>query len=151
MKIGQLGHVVLNVRDLQRSAGFYREVLGLREVARIRDIGIMFAGADNRTHHELLLLSAPDAPEAAPSRLGLNHIAWQVGTTDEELKAAVDELADRGVKIEHTVNHGDMTHSAYFKDPDGNTLEVFIDAQPEWWRTEPERISGAGAGKPLTL
>ncbi len=150
MRIGQLGHIVLNVRDIEASARFYREVLGLRQIT-LENVGYMFGGADNRTHHELLLIPAKQAGDDAPSRIGLNHIAWQVGASDAELKAAIDDLKAHGVAVDSVVDHGGLTHSAYFRDPDGNRLEVFVDVQPELWRTDTSVMEHASRGRALAL
>lgn len=144
MEIKELGHIVLNVRDLSRSTHFYREVLGFREVARLGERGVMFSSG--RTHHELLLIESPDASPLPDGRnLGLSHFALKVGTSDDELRAALKELQDAEVVIDHTTDHG-TTHSIYLKDPDGNTVEVYIDVQPEAWREDPSAIGRAGSG-----
>lgn len=148
MVIKELGHIVLNVRDLSRSVHFYGDVLGFREVSRNGDRGVMFSSG--RTHHELFLQQAgPDAaplPEGRP--IGLSHFALKVGTTDDELRAALAEVEAADVPIDRLTDHG-ATHSIYLRDPDGNRVEIYIDVQPEAWRTDPAMI-GAGA-KPLVL
>jgi catechol-2,3-dioxygenase len=148
MKVQELGHVVLSVADLERSVRFYRDLLGLAEVARLGDHGVMFSSG--RTHHELLLTQA--SPEALPiperRGLGLSHLALEIGTTDEELRTALDELQEAEVRIDRIVDHG-VTHSIYMWDPDGNKVEVFIDTQPENWR-EDRSLIGVG-GKPLAI
>jgi catechol-2,3-dioxygenase len=148
MKVHEFGHIVLSVADLERSVRFYRDLLGFAEVARLGDHGVMFSSG--RTHHELLLTQA--SPEALPRpkqrALGLSHLALKIGTTDEELRAALDELREAEVDIDRIVDHG-VTHSVYLWDPDGNKVEVFIDTQPELWRDD-KSVIGVG-GKPLTL
>ena len=54
MEIKELGHIVLYVRNLERSRRFYGEVLGWKQVADMGDMAAMFSSG--RTHHELLLL-----------------------------------------------------------------------------------------------
>jgi catechol 2,3-dioxygenase len=148
MKIHELGHVVLSVADLERSRRFYGEILGFTEVCRMGERGVMFSSG--RTHHELLLLQgASDAAPLPEKRgLGLNHLALKIGTTDDELRAALDELQENEVRIDRIVDHG-VTHSIYLWDPDGNRVEVFIDTQPELWRTDMSVVGGGG--KPLAL
>mgnify|MGYP003338676289 CR=1 FL=1 len=63
----------------------------------------------------------------------------KIGTTDEELKAAIATLTDEGVEIVGASDHG-VTHSLYIKDPDGNELELYIDVQPETWRGDPTSV-----------
>ena len=57
MKIEELGHVVLYVRDVERSAAFYRDVLGFRQIWGEGPQGFPAAAfSSGRTHHELLLI-----------------------------------------------------------------------------------------------
>jgi catechol-2,3-dioxygenase len=145
VEIKEFGHLVLVVRDLNESVHFYRDLLGFNEVARMGDRGVMFSGG--RTHHELFLQQAdPDSAPRPPGRpLGLSHFALKIGTTDEELQAALDELAESGITPDRVTDHGGVTHSAYLRDPDGNKVEIYIDVQPEIWRERPAAIvSGAG-------
>ena len=143
MKVRELGHIVLSVRDLQRSVHFYRDVIGFREVSRMGDRGVMFSSG--RTHHELFLQQArPEAPAQPEERpLGLSHFALKIGTTDEELQAALAELEAADVPIDHVTDHG-VTHSVYLKDPDGNRVEIYIDVQPERWRDDPSVVGSGG-------
>lgn len=140
MEIKELGHVVLWVRDMQKSLHFYRDVLGFRQIGG--DGRNAAAFATPRTHHELLLLNVgPDAePVRQTRRAGMYHFGLKVGTTDEELKEAIRTCADNDVEIVGASDHG-VTHSLYIKDPDGNELELYIDVQPELWRTDPSAFN----------
>jgi catechol 2,3-dioxygenase len=148
MQVKELGHIVLYVRDLERSRRFYRDVLGWREVGEFGGIGAMFSSG--RTHHELLLLEVgPDAAPIPPGRrVGMYHFGLKIGTTDEELRAAARELVQTGVPIVGTADHH-VTHSLYILDPDGNEIELYIDVQPEVWREDPTAI--AAPPRPLRL
>ena len=139
MQVKELGHIVLYVRDLQRSRRFYGEVLGWKEVARLGGQGAVFSSG--RTHHELLLLEVGSqaAPMPPPPRVGMYHFGLKIGQTDEELRAALNELLDAGVKVHGSADHN-VTHSLYIEDPDGNEIELYIDVQPERWREDPEAI-----------
>ena len=139
MEVKELGHIVLYVRDLERSRHFYRDILGWSEVAELGGMGAMFSSG--RTHHELLLLEV--GPTAAPvppgRRLGLYHFGLKIGQTDAELAAALDTLQREGVPIVGTADHT-VTHSVYITDPDGNEIELYIDVQPETWRDDPAAV-----------
>jgi catechol 2,3-dioxygenase len=139
MEVKELGHIVLYVRDLDRSRGFYGEVLGWNEVARFGQQGAVFSSG--RTHHELLLLEVgPNATPIPPApRVGMYHFGLKIGETDEELRAALDELVAAGATIIGSADHT-VTHSLYIEDPDGNEIELYIDVQPERWREDPQAI-----------
>jgi catechol 2,3-dioxygenase len=139
MEVKELGHIVLYVRDLERSRRFYGEVLGWKEVARLGRQGAMFSSG--RTHHELLLLEVgPGATPIPPApRVGMYHFGLKIGETDEELREALDRLLEAGVKVVGTADHN-VTHSLYIEDPDGNEIELYIDVQPETWREDPQAI-----------
>lgn len=148
MKARYLGHVVFFVKDLARSLAFYRDVLGFQE------IGTTFGGAaaaltSGRTHHELLLIEVGPAP-GPPSgrRLGLYHIGIKVGDSLEELRAAKQELERVGVSITGMSDHT-VSQSLYVTDPDGNEVELYVDADPAIWEKDPEAV--LSPTKPLQL
>ena len=138
--VQELGHVVLYVADLTRSAGFYGEVLGWHRVVTPPQAPIaMFSGG--RTHHELLLIEVGPDATAIPSgrRLGMYHFAMKVGTTDAELLAALERVRSRPdlARIVGATDHT-VTHSLYLLDPDGNEVELYIDVQDADWRRDPD-------------
>ena len=140
MQVKELGHIVLYVRDLERSRKFYGDVLGWKEIARLGNQGAMFSSG--RTHHELLLLEVGDraAPVPPAPRVGLYHFGLKIGETDDELRSALEELTAAGVTVMGAADHT-VTHSLYIADPDGNEIELYIDVQPEAWRENPEAIT----------
>jgi catechol-2,3-dioxygenase len=142
MQVHELGHLVLYVKDLERSRRFYKDVLGWAEITGDQPLQMPAAAfGSGRTHHELLLIEVGPAAAAVPEgrRLGLYHFGLKVGTTDEELRDAVGQLEDNGVTIVGASDHG-VTHSVYILDPDGNEIELFIDVQPEVWRDDPMAV-----------
>ncbi len=139
--VKELGHVVLYVRELERSVRFYRDVLGWRQILADASIGFpaaMFSGG--RTHHELLLIEVgPNAtPIPAGRRVGMYHFGLKVGDTDDELRAALARLKEGGVPVMGATDHG-MTHSLYIADPDGNEIELYIDVEGADWN-DPEVV-----------
>src|SRR5439155_9578791 len=139
MEVKELGHIVLYVRDVEVSRGFYRDVLGWKEIAGVEHRMAMYSSG--RTHHELLLIEVgPDVTPIPPSpRVGMYHFGLKIGTTDDELRDAYQSLVNAGANVVGSADHG-VTHSLYITDPDGNEIELYIDVQPEAWREDPEAI-----------
>ncbi len=150
MQVKELGHLVLYVKDVQRSAAFYRDVLGW-EVAFPTGLGIPAAAfSSGRTHHELLLIEVGEGatPQPAGRHLGLYHFGLKIGDSDDELREAVARLEEAGVPIAGSSDHT-VTHSLYILDPDGNEIELYIDVAGVDWRSDPALIMAPI--KPLML
>jgi catechol 2,3-dioxygenase len=139
MEVKELGHVVLYVRDVKRSAAFYRDVLGWRQILPVDGYdrawrAAAFNAPSGRTHHELLLIEVGEDAAGQPEgrRLGLYHFGLKIGTTDDELRAARDTLVDTGTPILGMSDHT-ATHSLYIADPDGNEIELYVDVPGVNW------------------
>jgi catechol-2,3-dioxygenase len=141
MQIKELGHLVLYVKSVERSAAFYRDVLGW-DVAFPTTLGVPAAAfSSGRTHHELLLIEVGEdaTPQPHGRHLGLYHFGLKVGDTDEELREAVARLEEAGVPIVGSSDHT-VTHSLYILDPDGNEIELYIDVAGVDWKSDPALI-----------
>lgn len=148
MKAHYLGHIVFYVRSIERSLQFYRDLLGFTEIGRIFD-GKAAALTSGRTHHELLLIEVGDAPRAPSGRrLGLYHIGIKIGDSLEELRKAKQELEGAGVPLIGMSDHT-VSQSLYLTDPDGNEVELYVDADPAIWRSDPAAV--LSPIKPLDL
>lgn len=133
MKAHYLGHVVFYVKDLERSLEFYRDLLGFTQVGQIFNEAAA-ALTSGRTHHELLLIQVGDAPGPPRGpRRGLYHIGIKVGNSLDELRSAKQELEQAGVTIDGMSDHT-VSQSLYLKDPDGNEVELYIDADESLWK-----------------
>ena len=128
-----MSHIGLYVHDLTKMEDFYTRVLGftVTDRGKVRDANIVFTSWDPKDHHQVALVTG------RPKDLGFNHvnqISFRV--------AAVEDLQEiwRRVKDEPAVtdmrpmDHGNAW-SLYFRDPEGNRLEVFCDTA--WYIDQP--------------
>lgn len=145
-KINKVGHVVLNVRDLDASVAFYTTALGMELVTHNTQRQMAFLSFGTQ-HHDIALCQAPAGAERGV--IGINHIAMQIDGGAEELRRLYGRLLTAGAQIDRTTEHS-TTLSVYFFDPDGNRLEIFAEKlRPE----EGIRVlrEGGGMNKPLVL
>ena len=123
-QLRKLGHVVLNVTDLEASVRFYTEVLGLSISDRYPDSmvpGGMVFMCVSTDHHGVALVGGASKLE----RSTLNHFAFEVGTLDEVFRARA-WLRKNGVPIHFEGRRRAGCQIAVeFKDPDGNNLEIY--------------------------
>ncbi len=145
----EIGHVVLNVTDVERSTKFYRDVVGF-QVSRYRPDGTGAFLTCGVVHHNLALFKAPEgARPKEKGAIGLNHFAFKVESY-QALQAAHKRLVEAEATIDHIVDHG-MTRSVYFLDPDGIEMELFCDT----YATEEEGLaymkSTGGRATPLDI
>ncbi len=126
LKVRELGHVSLFVKDLEASIRFYGDVLGLKDVGRGKNGRIAFFSAGPH-HHDLSIEAAradgAERPRGAP---GLYHIAFQVGTTREALDAARRWVATHGLTAFGEMD-GKESASFSIRDPDGHEIELYVD------------------------
>jgi catechol-2,3-dioxygenase len=144
IRVQNVGHVVLKVRDLDRSTRFYRDVLGLREVAR-GTFGrpMVFFSSTGENHHDLALFEVgPDAPAADRQGVGLYHVALRIGHSLETLREAKTHLETHGITRVHLRDHR-VSQSIYLEDPDGHGLELYVDADPSVWRRDPSAVASS--------
>ena len=124
MAVHRLNHAVLFVRDAARSAAFYREALGFREVFGISGQASFMQAEGSTNDHDLALMTVGEQAEpsgAGRTSVGLYHIAWEVDTL-ADLQRLAAKLADMGSLVGAS-DHG-TTKALYAKDPDGLEFEV---------------------------
>ena len=138
----ELGHVVLYVRDLERSLAFYRDLLGWPLIMQPG----AFPAAGFRagpTHHDLLLIEVGPAAAPIPTgrRVGMYHFGVKVGDHDDDLRAVLARIREHPdlVRLVGATDHG-MTHSLYVTDPDGNEVELYVDVPGVDW-DDPELMT----------
>ena len=125
---------------------FYCGVLGLNNVAR-RDFGegpMVFLSSGN-SHHDIALVEAAAAGFASGD--GLHHFALKVGDSLEELATVKRDLAAQGVTVHMALDHR-VSQGLYVSDPDGNLIELYVDADDKLWHDDPSLVANSD---PLTL
>lgn len=138
MTLRRVNHVVLSVSDLDRSLGFYRDLLGLLAVAELPGsehwpaMVFLRSAAASSNHHDLALIANADGPAAStsPQPAGMFHVALEVGTLDE-LATVHDTLSAAGV-LKGSTDQG-MHLSLYAVDPDGLEVEIIWRAPDGTW------------------
>jgi len=139
MKIKALGHVVLRVTDWARAERFYNGLLGLPIMARFDEDGMKMTFFSLGNHHDFAIMEVSgEGSSHAPTAVGLHHVAFKIGDSLDELREAKVMLEGAGVVVT-PIDH-EVTKSLYFDDPDGNNLEVYVDAS-DIWRREPQRVA----------
>ncbi|HEY8428259.1 MAG TPA: VOC family protein [Sandaracinaceae bacterium] len=144
-RIRRVGHVVLRVKDMERSKRFFQDVLGFPVVAT-NERGMVFFSTDVDDNHHMLALipGKEDAPMPHPEQIGMQHVSFELGSF-AELQEAYRRFKEMGVKICYTVFHG-ISKSVYFNDPDGNMLEVYVNVpREEYARSVPNPYSRYGS------
>jgi catechol-2,3-dioxygenase len=124
MAINRLNHAVLWVRDADRSAAFYCDVLGFKRLSSYQMPGAAFLQAEgSENDHDLGLFSIGDqaAGPMGQRAVGMYHLAWEVDTLGD-LQRMAEKLTAVGSLVGAT-DHG-TTKALYAKDPDGLEFEL---------------------------
>ncbi|WP_327404048.1 VOC family protein [Streptomyces sp. NBC_01288] len=129
-----LGHIGLNVTDLDRSLAFYRDVLGFAVLAEGKEDDRRYAflgdgDGDGDDGRPVLTLWQQAQEPYTDDRAGLHHLAFaadsieRVRRYEEALKAYGAEFAYEGV-VAH--REGAASGGIFFHDPDGTRLEISV-------------------------
>jgi catechol 2,3-dioxygenase-like lactoylglutathione lyase family enzyme len=123
--INKLGHIVLQVRDLEKSTAFYTGILGFN----VSDVypeemmpgGMVFLRC-NTDHHCLALVGAAEGQALSKE---LHHFAFEVATLAEVVRAR-DRLRANNVKIDFEGRRRAGCQIAVeFRDPDNHSVEIY--------------------------
>lgn len=133
LRIGGLHHLTLIAADLERTTGFYRDLLGftlVREGVNEDDPGTrhLWFAADPADPQGLQIsfLEYPQMAEATQGTGSVHHMALRVGSPGE-VAAWRDYLQSREIPTTPVHERGGLV-SVYLRDPDGHILEIVADA-----------------------
>ena len=130
MRLTGIHHVTLVAQDLERTTGFYRDVLGLtlvREGANDDDPGarhFWFGDAQGSPGTLVSFLEYPSMDPGVVGRGSTHHLAFAVGSAAEQ-DAWRDWLASKDVPCSEAFARGGL-RSLYLRDPDGHILEITV-------------------------
>lgn len=119
----KLSHLVLLTRDLPRMRDWYATVL--EATVTVEDPMLCFISYDDE-HHRVALVSMPDLPPRHGPQVGLHHMAFTYRNLDDLLRT-YERLKRLGIAPYWPIHHG-VTLSMYYRDPDGNSVELQVDA-----------------------
>ena len=121
MQLEGIDHVALAVRDVARSANWYVEVLGFeRRYQEMWDGIPTFIGKGNTAIALFPMRNRHSKSPARSTGIRMLHLAFRANR--ENFLRAQQELKKRGIKFEFQ-DH-EISHSIYFRDPDGHHLEI---------------------------
>ena len=143
-----LNHLVLNVRDLEKSHKFWTEIIGFKQVGELKPTPTrpnppkmrFYSGQRGDgalSHHDLALIENTKlpSPPAQWTMTGMPCAISHIAVTLPDREAWLNQLAflqERDVKFDRRVEHG-MTHSLYIHDPNGYGVELLYELPREVW------------------
>ncbi|HFR3504602.1 TPA: VOC family protein [Streptococcus suis] len=132
----ELGHVALNVRDLELQSLFYQQVLGLQILSQSPnqiDLGV--------GKNILIRLIQTEQKGEVSQSYGLYHLAI-VLPSREDLGTIFRHFIDNKIPLQGASDHG-YSEAIYLADTEGNGIEVYRDLPQDSWDVRPDgRIVG---------
>ncbi len=118
----KLAHIVLRTKRYEDMVRWYQTVLEAEVM-----VGAPMATflTYDEEHHRIAIVNRPDLTEREENAVGMDHCAFTYATLDD-LFFTYERLRDAGITPYWCVNHG-PTLSMYYRDPDGNQIELQID------------------------
>jgi catechol 2,3-dioxygenase len=123
----RIGRVRLKLRDLERGAAFYENILGLRRISA--EAGRVVLGTTKTALLELI--AAPEAAARNPRDAGLFHTAFLLPSRASLGAWLAFAMANR-VPVQGASDHV-VSEAIYLADPEGNGIEVYADTPPSGW------------------
>jgi catechol 2,3-dioxygenase len=129
-----IGHVHLKVSDIDRSLGFYRDVLGFDVMAQIGNEAAFVSAGGYHHHIGLNTWESRGGHPPPPGATGLFHVAIRYPSR-KALALAVKGVIDAGIPLTGASDHG-VSEAIYLRDPDQNGVELYCDRPREQWPDE---------------
>jgi lactoylglutathione lyase len=137
MRIKRLGHIAIRARDIEGTAKFYREVLGMKEAFRMYNqeggkLGSVHIFVAPSNYIEIFPNGVKDPRSDHLTEIGLNHICFEV----DDAAGCLEEVRGRGAPIDVELKKGFSRCLQFWThDPDGNRIE-FMELPPDCLQIE---------------
>ena len=129
-----IGHVHLKVADIERSLGFWRDVLAFELTQRMRDQAAFVSAGGYHHHIGLNTWESKGGTPPPRNTTGLFHVAIRYPDR-RTLAEAVRRVLDAGIALTGASDHG-VSEAIYLRDPDDNGVELYRDRpESEWPRS----------------
>jgi catechol 2,3-dioxygenase len=132
----RIGHVHLKVSNLERSLGFYRDLLGFQLTTMYGDQAAFISAGGYHHHIGLNTWHSKDAAPASAQGVGLYHTAI-LYPTRRDLAVVLERLRHAQYPLTGASDHG-VSEALYLRDPDNNGVELYWDRPEESWRYNPD-------------
>ncbi len=129
-----IGHVHLTVADLERSLGFYRDILGFEVTARYGTSAVFLSAGGYHHHIALNTWAGKGAPPPPQGHSGLYHFAI-LFPSRQELALVLKKLVDAKYPLTGAADHG-VSEAIYLNDPDNIGVELYVDRPRSEWKVK---------------
>ena len=144
-----IGHVHLKVSDIDRSLGFYRDILGFDVTQRLCDEAAFISAGGYHHHLGLNTWESRGGSPPPPGTTGLFHVAIRYPGR-AQLGDALRRLIEARWPVDGATDHG-VSEAIYLRDPDGNGVELYRDKPEEEWPRPAEGDGVAMLNGPFDL
>jgi len=132
----RIGHVHLKVSDIDRSLGFYKDLLGFQITQHYGSSAVFIAAGGYHHHIGLNTWHSKNAGPAPVNTAGLYHVAI-LYPTRKDLAVILKRLSDAKYPLTGASDHG-VSEAIYLNDPDGNGVELYWDKPESYWPKDAE-------------
>lgn len=115
-------HISLFVTDMEASARWYEDIIGM-EVTAVGEKWTMMGFG--KKHHDIALI---ETDHDIPGGKELQHYGLEIEGDEEVLRRLYGMLIKKSVQVLKTIDHG-IGRGIYFEDPDGHRLEFFLETE----------------------
>ncbi len=140
----KLAHYVIRAKKFQEMLAWYRKVFHLKTSFEAPVIAFL---TYDEEHHRIAFLNTEHLPAPDTMRTGIDHVAFTYRNIGD-LLGNFERLAKDGIRPFWCINHG-MSTSMYYRDPDGNEIELQIDNFPTMEACKAWFASPAFAANPI--